>query len=288
MITPTPDTSKRWKAMTTISLATLIAVILWDGADRRPADSTKPLPQSPSSAVRPASPKTLKLASFNIHSGKGTDRVKNLARTAELLADVDFAGLYEVRATGAGELPNQAAELARQRDAAWLFAATERRWWTDHFGNALVHRIPIQSAIRIPLINTRGKAFRNAILTTIPLEDAQVTVIAVHIDSAEDRVHQLESVIRLFLNLKAPCVLMGDLNTAATDRLLVDLRASPDVRSPLHDVAPEGTTIQSIDWIFTRGLKTISAKLVENTASDHPCLRAELAPVEDLAAGSEQ
>lgn len=276
-----PIVSRKWKGAAIGLSFALAGLVIWDGADRRPVDATQPLPQSPPSAISRSAPETLRIGSFNIHSGKGTDGTRNLGRTGELLADVDFAGLYEVRATSDAGEPNQAAIIAHQRETAWLFAPSERQWWSDHFGNGLVYRIPVHSVIRLPLINTRGKAYRNAILSTVKLQSTDVRIISVHIDREEDRERQLRAVFDLFLGLQEPCVLMGDLNTRETDPLLVDLRNHPGVRSPLDDVMSDGSTVQSIDWIFTRGLKTISAALIENTASDHPYLRAELAPQDE-------
>jgi endonuclease/exonuclease/phosphatase family metal-dependent hydrolase len=259
----------------------LIGLVIWDGADRRAADATRPLSKSSVVSIKLTPPRTLKIGSFNIHSCKGADGIRNLSRTAELLCDIDFAGLYEVRATTNANQPNQAAALADLCKVAWLFAPTEKQWWSDHFGNGLMYRIPVNAIVRIPLVNTRGKAYRNAILSTADIEGGSVRIIAVHIDREDDRRSQLQSVIDLFLSLQEPCVLMGDLNTPATDPLLVGLRDQFGVRSPLHEFVAEGPLTANIDWIFTRGLKTISAALVENTASDHPFLKAELAPMDE-------
>ena len=278
-MTPTSTVAAtRWKGVALGLAVALIGLIIWDGADRRAADSTQPLVQNPQSSVKHEFPDHLKLGSFNIHGGKGSDGVRSLTRTAELLADIDFAGLYEVKATSDATGPNQAAALARTGDAGWLFAPTERRWWSDHFGNGLLYRIPVRSSLRVPLVNTRGKAYRNAILSTVELQRATVRIVAVHIDRENDRRQQLHAVIELFLGLQKPCLLMGDLNTIATDPLLEDLLARQDVRSPLQESLEGHLPSQNIDWIFTRGLKTISVKLVENTASDHPLLKADLVP----------
>ena len=278
-MTPTSTVAAtRWKGVALGLAVALIGLIIWDGADRRAADSTQPLVQNPQSSVKHEFPDHLKLGSFNSHGGKGSDGVRSLTRTAELRADIDFAGLYEVKATSDATGPNQAAALARTGDAGWLFAPTERRWWSDHFGNGLLYRIPVRSSLRVPLVNTRGKAYRNAILSTVELQRATVRIVAVHIDRENDRRQQLHAVIELFLGLQKPCLLMGDLNTIATDPLLEDLLARQDVRSPLQESLEGHLPSQNIDWIFTRGLKTISVKLVENTASDHPLLKADLVP----------
>ena len=282
-MTPSPDVrSSRWKAVTFGLSLLLVGLIVWDGADRRATDATNPLLQNSAPQKLRSAPQTLKLGSFNIHSGKGSDGKRNLPRIAELLSDVDYVGLYEVRANSDGNQPNQAAALARLRDAAWLFAPTERQWWSDHFGNGLIHQIPVRSVFRIPLINTRGKAYRNAIVSTVALEKTDVRIIAVHVDSESDRRLQLQAMIDLFLNLKEPCVLMGDMNTLGDDPMLVSLRKQSGVRSPLHESLAVAPPSQTIDWIFTRGLTTLSAALVENTASDHPYLKAELAPTDSL------
>lgn len=277
MTSSKPAVSTRWRAVALGLAIVLVGLILWDGAQRTAADATQPLIRGAASVPIGEPPATLKLASFNIHSGKGTDGVRNLSRISDLLADVDFAGLYEVRAIRELGLPNQAASLGRLQNAAWVFAPTERQWWTDHFGNGLLFRIPVDTIVRIPLMNTRGKAFRNAVLSTVRLGRGDARVIAVHIDRENDRQHQLQAVIQLFLGLQTPCVLMGDLNTTVDDPLLISLREHGDVRSPLNEVLSDGLPRQTIDWIFTRGLKTISASVVESIASDHPCLKAELA-----------
>ncbi len=255
----------------------LVSLILYDGADRRAADATKPLARGPASLPGKQPPATLKIASFNIHSGKGRDGKTDLFRTHALIADSDFVGIYEVRAPLIGAFANQAEELTKIDYRYWLFAPTERQWWHEHFGNGIVHRYGIPHVVRIPLDNTRGKAFRNALLWTAELQDGTVRVLSTHIDRTADREHQLKTVIGLFLSLQPPCVLMGDLNTVATDPQLEALRKTDGVSSPLHAQLPDGPPAITIDWIFTRGLRTISAELVENDASDHPVLKAELA-----------
>ncbi len=272
MVVMSPRAWKRWSL---VLGALLIGLVIWDGADRRAADATKPFPRGPESLPGKRPPVTLKIASFNIHSGKGRDGKTDLSRTEALLRDSDFAGLYEVRATPFDHLPNQAASLAASLNSYWLFAPTERQWWHDHFGNGIVHRHGLP-ALRIPLNNTRGKAYRNALLWTVELQDGKVRVLSTHIDRTADREQQLKTVIGLFLDLQPPCVLMGDLNTVSADPQLEALRKTEGVLSPLHEQLPDGPPATTIDWIFTRGLRTVSAELVENDASDHPVIRAEL------------
>ena len=278
MTAKTPLLASRWRAVAIGLVVLVMGLVIWDGAYRRAADATTPFAHDSSVADRQAPPQTLKIASFNIHGGKGSSGVRTLGPIADLLSGADFVGLYEVRATSGGAKSNQAASLGETCGVSWLFAPTERQWWSDHFGNALLYRIPVENVVRIPLLNTRGKAFRNALLSILPLQNGRVRILSVHIDREQDRQSQLKTVIDLFLNLEKPCVLMGDLNTTATDPLLVRLMEQPDVQNPLNDRLGGALPSQNIDWIFTRGLRTISAKLVENNASDHPLAQAEFEP----------
>jgi endonuclease/exonuclease/phosphatase family metal-dependent hydrolase len=266
-----------WRAATNVCILVLVVLILRDGNTRRAADATRPLPSGGERVARDWDPsQPLQLMSLNIHSAKGNDGVTDIGRVARLLAEADFAGLSEVRGgalTGPG---NQAAELGAALDRPWWFCPSEHSWWTDLFGNAALSRFPAQ-VTRIPLVNTRGKAYRNAVLARVELDATHsVRIITTHLDGGTDQAAQLRTVIPLFLELESPAVLMGDFNMKQAHELLQALLKMPGVRSPLHDALPTGPPPETIDWIFTRGLETVSAELVPNDASDHPAVRASV------------
>ncbi len=269
MISPSP----RWRTATIFSVLAIVALVLRDGNMRRPADATRQL-ASGGTTTLPTWDVTqpIRLASFNIHSAKGNDGVTDIGRVADILRDADFAGLSEVRGGFRGPPTNQAEQLGEALKCAWWFCPSEHRWWTDHFGNAALSRYPVQ-LVRIPLVNTRGKAYRNAVLARVELDaEHSVRIITTHLDGGDDQSAQLRTVIPLFLGLEAPAVLMGDFNTKQTHELIQLLLKTPGVRSPLHETLPNGPPPETIDWIFTRGLKTVSAELVPNEASDHPAV----------------
>jgi endonuclease/exonuclease/phosphatase family metal-dependent hydrolase len=299
-----PATPLSWRSRLIVwtCLGVTAGVVIRDGADRRPADvsraiavrlpSATPVANSTGAAAlvakimpRPAGDSnqaagrtTLRLASFNIHSGKGGDEVRDLRRTATVLnSGLDFAGLNEVRAYRWGEFPDQAAELGAALQLSSAFLPTERHWWCDHFGNAVLSRQPLEAIDRWPLPGTRGKAFRNVGVAWLRLETTTVTILTTHIDVADDRVPQLQQVTRWFLALQPPVVLMGDLNTRGNDPLLLPLLATPGVHSALHEGIAGGPPPDTIDWVFHRGLETVSANVVDVDASDHPIVFAELA-----------
>jgi endonuclease/exonuclease/phosphatase family metal-dependent hydrolase len=270
-------TSPRWRTATIVSVIAIVALIVRDGNTRRAADATRPL-ASGGSAAAPAwdVSQPIRLASFNIHSAKGNDGVTDIGRVAEILHNADFAGLSEVRGGFRGVPANQAQQLGAALNCAWWYCPSEQRWWTDHFGTAAISRYPAQ-LVRIPLVNTRHKAYRNAVLARMELDaEHSVRIITTHLDGGDDQSAQLRTVIPLFLELEAPAVLMGDFNTKQAHELIQLLLKTPGVRSPLHDALPNGPPVETIDWIFTRGLTTVSAELVPNEASDHPAVRVEV------------
>jgi endonuclease/exonuclease/phosphatase family metal-dependent hydrolase len=261
-----------------ISLFSLaVGAFVGDGSRRTPADATKPILIQGAASPGSTDPKRLRIATFNIHSGRGLDHKTDLSRIAAVFDESpDVVGLNEVRGTlYESWWPDQAAQLGQRLAMESAFVPTERRWWHDHFGNGLLTRFPLRQIHRIPLVGTRGKAFRCATLAQFEFQQKPVQLLAVHVDSQSDREHQLRAVISLFLGLKPPAILIGDLNSGLDDPQLQDLVAQPDVTDSLHDVQQ-----RHIDWILTRGFHCHSGRLIENDASDHPAAIAELELIE--------
>jgi endonuclease/exonuclease/phosphatase family metal-dependent hydrolase len=69
---------------------------------------------------------------------------------------------------------------------------------------------------------------------------------------------------------------MGDLNTAASDPQIQRLLAVNGVCDAVAQANKNHVPEKRIDWIFTRGLRCITAGHVPTVASDHPVVWAEL------------
>lgn len=262
--------SCRRRALGGLPWLLLAGAVIWNGADRVPADATAPVMwHGPAPAAGHSD--VLRIATFNIHGGRGGDGRLDLDRTARQLGEIDLGWLQEVHGGGWTGAPDQAQDLGERMKLSSAFLPTERRWWTDHFGNGLLSRGPVELVQRCPLPGTRGKAFRQAILTEVPLEGRRVRILGVHVDRQEDRVPQLAVVSQLFLALDPPAILLGDLNTKPDDPALGTLLTAPDVIDPLAGVAADG----HIDWILARGLDCRKIEYVTGDASDHPTVRAE-------------
>ncbi|MCA9072104.1 MAG: endonuclease/exonuclease/phosphatase family protein, partial [Planctomycetaceae bacterium] len=248
------------------------------GANRVPADATRKIAWSGKPELNSLPEKTFRVASFNIHGGKGTDRRLDLKRIADCLADVEpqFVGLNEVHGSQFGTRLNQAEELGQHLKMASLFVPTERRFWQPSFGNGLLTHVSTTSVHRLPLPCTQGKKYRTATLTSFQVDGQKVRVLSVHLDRMKDREVQLERVFSLFCDLEKPAILMGDLNTFPNDPLLAKWLKDSDIRDAVHEGLGEADPPRRIDWIFTRGLQTIKGGCVGNEASDHPLVWAEL------------
>ena len=257
----------------TCGLAAVAAVVAADGLDREPADATlAPVLRHPE-RLDDATRDTLRLATWNIHRGRPLNGPEDLAATLADLRAVapDLAALQEVG--GSPDGVDQAAELADGLGTASLFVGTERRWWHEHLGNALLTNVPLGEVHRVPLPGTQGKKYRQATLTSVNLGGRTVRVLSVHLDHRVDRERQLAAVLDLFLSLRAPAVLLGDLNTWR-DR---DPLAAPLARGDLTDAVDlprDGDA--GVDHILTRGLEVVDAGMRHSHASDHALWWADL------------
>lgn len=260
-----------------LSIAAGVAVGV--GSDRVPADPTRPLAIRGEIARPPDPDGPLRIATFNIHGGKGEDGRTDLGRTAGALAEIDIAALQEVRA-GWREGEDQATRLGALLGVQSVFIPAERRWWQDRFGNGLLSRLPIEAIHRVPLVNTCGKSYRMAAVAEVRYRGGIVRVLAVHVARGEDRGAQLEAVCRMFLSLERPAILLGDLNSTADDPRLTALLTHPETTAAVAlgatDTSLPVSTGSGIDWIIARGMRSVRSEVRDKDASDHPAIYAEL------------
>ncbi len=78
----------------------------------------------------------------------------------------------------------------------------------------------------------------------------------------------------MFLSLQEPAILLGDLNDGAKNKEISALLASPGVHDPIDERL--GANAGRVDWILTRGLRTVNVGRTEAGASDHEFFWADL------------
>jgi len=260
-----------------IALLSIALVLAWIGAaptPLSPAHGTALNRPDPVVASTAAGKATLRLATFNIHSGFGADGSWDLKRTASVLRNFDIIGLNEVRGfpMGYGNMHT----LGESLEMPWLFAPTERRWWFDEFGNGVLCRLPIESWRRTPLSGgARSYGFRNVLQLAVRWNGKILNLLITHLDTRHDRVQQLRTLGEMFASSLSPAVLMGDLNTTPNDPLLRAILSAGGAVDAVGAKLGQPTT-NRIDWILTRGLDSVNAGIEDRGASDHPLVWAEL------------
>jgi endonuclease/exonuclease/phosphatase family metal-dependent hydrolase len=259
-------------------LVAVLAVGTWHASLRQPTGPAAGVAlQGP--ALPPAAPReTFRFGTFNIHGCVGADGRHDEARVARCLEGLDVVGLNEVRGWSFRESANQAAALANHLNVNWLYAPAELRWHCQQFGNGLLSRLPADRWERIPLPGRFAKSRRNMLLVQIRPGNRTVEILLTHLirsDSAM-RQQQFKEAASLFLSLKEPAIMAGDLNADGSDPQIRKLLAVPGVVDALAARRPSHES-RNIDWILVRGLQPVDAGFRDDGASDHPVAWAELA-----------
>lgn len=274
-----PPTKSRWGWKLALCVA-LIGGVVYAGSQRRPIGPSAGALEVRILASRVAAnqPARLKLGTYNIHGGRGTDGRLNLDRIAEMVRGLDFVGLNEVYGPHLWEQDDQATLLGRKLQMTPLYAPSEERWWHYRFGNAFLTRLDCESRLVVPLERRYGKSYRNLVHVRLRAPNGTpVNVVVTHIDRSDDRERreQLRTAADYFLALSPPAVLMGDLNSDSSEREIQRLIEAPDVVDPLGDKLGLKTP-RRIDWILARGVESVDAGMTQVGPSDHPHVWAEL------------
>jgi endonuclease/exonuclease/phosphatase family metal-dependent hydrolase len=227
-------------------------------------------------------PKTVRIGTFNIHSGKGKNGTTDLKSTALVIpANLDYVFLQEVRCQWLDACTPQSTILSDLTNKAAVFLPTEIKWLHPHFGNGLLSSHAFREPELITLPCTRGKAYRQLIHLQVPLDGQNLHILATHLDLFEDHDTQLKIVIEEFKKLPTPKILLGDLNTRAQNpeiQKLLSEEGVVDLLQAQHDLK---TGHVGVDWMIGSGARAMESGIVTNEASDHPLLWAEIGLLEN-------
>lgn len=236
----------------------------------------------------------LRVVSYNIKHGRGTDEAVDLDRTAAVLRALapDIVGLQEV--------DNGAKRSGRVAQAEYLGRALGLHdvfgpfmpFQGGEYGMAILSRYPVVMTTRILL--PEGNEPRIALAADIRLPDGDIiTIVNVHFDWVRDDGfrHAQASALRERLDrLETPYILLGDFNDTPGSRTLnlFQSRATEAVK-PADDRFTFSSTSpdREIDFVFfapaslfeTREVRVID----EPVASDHRPVLAVLRRVNEDA-----
>ena len=250
---------------------------------------------TPASAAPP--PVTLRVLSYNIHTGIGTDGALDLTRTADAIratrADVVALQEVDVHWAARSDFRDQARELAGMLRMRVFFApiydldpltpGAPRR----QYGVAVLSRFPVlhTETHEITRLSTQdpnpvpapAPGFAEAVVL---VRGVAVHVYSTHLDYRPDpavREMQVTDTLRIMADDRGPQLLLGDFNAPHEAPELAPLW------TVLTDAIPEGATYPAaaptkrIDFVtVSDDVRVRSATVPETLASDHRPVLAEL------------
>jgi endonuclease/exonuclease/phosphatase family metal-dependent hydrolase len=244
-------------------------------------------PESPSEPLR------LRVLSYNIHHGRGADRVINLKRLADIIkrADPDLVALQEVdrKARRSGGI-DQTAKLGELTGMHHTFAEA-MPFQGGGYGNAILSKTPLHHEVTgtIALAAAQGQEPRSVAITESDPWDGPIVVFAgthlCHL-SAETRlaqVRQINKEVASYQNILA--ILAGDFNFTPDSEPYQTMIKSGwvDAAASLGDsqpTVPADQPTMRIDYVFVRPAnrwRVIRAEVLdEPVASDHAPVLVEL------------
>jgi endonuclease/exonuclease/phosphatase family metal-dependent hydrolase len=239
-------------------------------------------------------PHVLRVLTYNIHHGEGTDGKLDLERIATVIRSVepDVVALQEVdRRTRRTNEVDQPARLGRLTQMKAIF---ERNipFEGGEYGNAVLTRLPVVSHTNHRLPSHYEGEQRGALAVELRVKEDGPTFmfIATHLDYRPRDAERRESAATINRLVEKrpnePAILAGDLNALSDTEVLADFdkvwnRAN---RDPLLTF-PSKEPVRQIDYILYRPAdrwRIIETRVIdEPVASDHLPLLAVLELVGD-------
>ncbi|MFE6997217.1 endonuclease/exonuclease/phosphatase family protein [Microbacterium sp. NPDC057659] len=170
-------------------------------------------------------PRTVRVATFNIHHGADPAGVVDLERTARAIEelDADVVLLQEVdrnwqRSGGADQATTLAERLGRHHafGAALELPAEQRGTGAREYGQLILSRHPFSAVGRMPLPSQGRSEPRMLLRADIEINGTVTTFAVAHLDDADAgaRLRQGEAVLRALTGVES-VVFGGDLNEDA-------------------------------------------------------------------------
>ncbi|MEP0841629.1 MAG: endonuclease/exonuclease/phosphatase family protein [Phycisphaerae bacterium] len=228
-------------------------------------------------------PVVIRVMSYNIHHGEGTDGRLDLERIARVIreAQADLVALQEVdRGTARTGRVDQPARLAELTGMQALFEKNID-YEGGEYGNAILSHVPIERHRHVPLPNTGDGEQRGLLAAWVRAGSSRLLFCATHFDfrpADDDRLGAVEVIRGLVRDHPhLPVIVAGDLNALPESRpiraLLGFMRDTCPAGLPDAFTAPSRRPRWRIDYVlFTDrpGLAVNDYRILpESTASDH-------------------
>ncbi len=259
----------------------------WDirlaGIDRTERAGRTPSDHFPVTAVLratvPHQQPQLRVLTYNIHHGEGTDQLLDLHRLAKVIraADADIVALQEVDdRTKRSVKIDQTAVLEQLTGLNGTFGKA-----IDHqgggYGQAVLSRFPLGKPTVHPLPGQAERERRIALEVPLTIDGQELRFVSTHLDHqlATERDKQVAKLNELFANTDEPTILAGDLNDTPDSKALATLSTKWKLATatPSLMTFPSGKPTQQLDYVLYRPsqmFRVLDARVLnEPLASDH-------------------
>ncbi len=229
-------------------------------------------------APRPAAAQNpLRIVTYNIRHGEGTDGAVDLERIATALRslDADVIALQEVdrrtERTGGVDQTARLAELLQMQG----FHGAHRPFQGGEYGVAILSRIPVLDVLTHSMPPSAGNdlAVQEVVLG---VGSRRLSTVSVHLaGSPEERRAQADSLTRIYAQAPDPVILAGDFNARRGSQVMAllgrDWRILDKEGDP--ETYPADEPDREIDFVLLRpagAFEVVAHRVVDEAwASDH-------------------
>jgi endonuclease/exonuclease/phosphatase family metal-dependent hydrolase len=258
------------------------------------ASTTAAAGTSIATAEPQADDRPIRVMSFNIHHGVGTDGVRDLQRIADMIKSqgADIVGLQEVDRhwSERSNFVDQTAWLARELNMHVVYGANldndplEPGQPRRQYGTAILSAVPILDWDNTYLSRYEGHEQRGLLRARVVVRGVPVQVYNTHLqhNDAAERLDQCEAIKALIGTPDESVVLVGDLNavpTAPEITTLLDGLIDAWEQAGIGDgyTIPSENPNRRIDYVLTSDdVVARTAAVVTSDASDHLPVYADL------------
>ncbi|HEY8503861.1 MAG TPA: endonuclease/exonuclease/phosphatase family protein [Gemmataceae bacterium] len=227
----------------------------------------------------PPAEMTLRVLSYNIHHGEGTDGKVDLDRVAKVLkaARPHLVALQEVdRNTRRSGGVDQTAVLARLTGMHGSFGKAID-FQGGEYGQAVLSTFPIRSVEVHRLPGKTEQESRVAVEARVEIDGRPLTFLSTHLqhDDGPTREKQAAKIVELFARGGGPMILAGDLNALPDSPPLKVLAERWAVATADRKLLtfPSAEPVRQIDYILYRPadrFRVVGSEVIaEKVASDH-------------------
>lgn len=225
---------------------------------------------------------------YNIHTGKGIDGIRDLNRIGLVLeqSQTDLIGLQEVDGNADRSCNvDQSAYLANHLKIEYHYAPALTTPFL--YGNAILSKFPILAKENLIMKKTETAEDRSVAVTKVRIANQSITFIATHLSLADkERLEQVKFIADYVRSVDTPVVVVGDWNSEpgspaykTITRQLVDAAAFMGLTAPTFRGFPlqKSDPGLCIDYVFvSEDIKVHSVEVIDTPASDHFPVKALL------------